>query len=215
MNAYYIKGDILLLTLTTTVIIGTRRYRIMDTATRIFYYLSVLTLLGEALAYYAAYKYANNLPVYNIFNILELFLISLYFNYSIASFRKKKVGILLGIAGIIIGVVNNFFIQSVNSITSYFLLYQAWAIIIMGIIALSAFMKDDDTRQIKKEVHFWLPVILIFSYCFTYLLFTLVSFYSKDVPTGVSLSLFLISIITNLSIATVFFFYPKMNADVR
>ncbi len=215
MNPFYLKGAILLLVLSIAVVTGSLNYRSMDIGTKIFYYLTILGLVSESLAYYAAFRYTDNLPVYNISSIIELFLLCLYFNYTIAIFRKRNLGWIIAVFSLIAGIINNFFIQSLYGITTNFLFYQAFVTITLSMISLSTFIKMDDPRQAKKEVHFWLPVILIFSWSFTYLLFSLIAFYEKNVPAGVVLLLFLVSISTNMAIGLVFFFYPKLNAHVR
>jgi len=217
MNAYYLKSTILIFTAFLPVIIGLFRYRIMDPGARIFFYLCVLSLTVESLAYYMAFRYHNNLVVYNLSSIIELFLISVYFNYTIESFRKRNIGLIIGLIGVIVGVVNNFFIQSIYRITYLFLFYQSLVIITMSIISLAAFLKPDDSRQIKNEVHFWLPVILIFFWSLSYLFFSVINFYSvrlKVVAPEIILILFLIGVLTNIAIATIFFLYPKMNHHV-
>lgn len=217
MHTYIIKSGILIFSLALPVGIGTYRYRILDKGTKIFYALSILSLVTECLGNYMAVRYKNNLLVYNISSIVEVFLVSLYFNYTISSFRKRNLGWVIGFISVTIGIANNFFIQTVYSITHYFLFYQALITIILSFAYLSTFLNPDDTREVKKEVHFWFPLVLIFSWSATYLLFTLISFYSvklKTVAPAVILALFLISILTNLSIAAIFFFYPKMRTNV-
>jgi len=218
MSFYYIKHFVMILTTALPVAVGIYRYRAFDMGSKIFYYSSILCMIAESLAFYAAVYFHNNLVVYNIANIIELFTISVYFNYTIRYFRRKNIGLIIGVSGLIIGVVNNFFIQSIYGITDYFLSYQALVTIAMSIVSLSTFLKPNDKREAKKEVHFWLPVILIFSWIFSYLLFTLIAFFSerlKQAASGVLPSLFLICVVTNLSTAAVFFLYPKMHAHVR
>jgi len=217
MDIYYLKSNILIITAFLPVIIGVFRYRAMDLGTKIFFYLSVLGLVVESLAYYMAFRYHNNLIAYNLSNIIELFLISVYFNYTIESFRKRNIGLIIGLVGVIAGIVNNFFIQSIYGITHFFLFYQSLVIITLSITSLAAFLKPEDSRQIKNEVHFWLPVILIFSWSLSYLFFSVINFYSvklKVVAPEVILALFLIGVLTNIAVAIIFFLYPKMNHHV-
>ena len=215
MDIYYIKGNILILSVIAPVVIGTYRYRSLDTGSRIFFYLAFLCMVAESLAYYTAVRFNNNLAVYNTSNIIELFLACLYINYSSAVFRRRNIGWIVAVCSLIIGIVNNFFIQSLNVITTNFLLYQAFVTIILSAISLSAFIRTDDPRHAKNEVHFWFPVILIFSWGFTYLLFGLEEFYGKSVPTGIEWTLFFVSIAANTATGLVFFYYPKMAAHVR
>jgi len=217
MDNFYVKGNIILLTAFLPVLFGLLRYRVLDRGSRIFFYISVLGLVTESLAYYMAHKYRDNLVVYNLSNIFELFMVCLYFNYTIKSFGKRHIGWIIGIIAVLVGFINDFYIQSIHGITDVFLLFHALVAISLSIFSLLSFMQPDDTRQVKQEVHFWFPVIQIFSWSFTYLLFSLIGFYAARLKTTapqVILALFLVDVITNLAIATIFILYPKMRAHV-
>jgi len=177
---------------------------------------ALCSFLEESLAYYWALRYNRNTVVYNITNIIEIFIVSLYFNYAISFFRKRNIGIIIGAFSVAFGIINNFFIQSPNSITNYFLFYQALVTIAMCIILLSTFMVHSYTGNVKKEVHFWLAVILMFCWSFCYLVFTLMKYYTTTaIGTIAVVTLTVVGIITNLSIAVIFYLYPKMNTYVR
>jgi len=215
MDNYYIRTNILIVTAAIPVIFGTYHYRKLDIGTKIFFYLAVFSFIDESVAYYSALHYHNNMFIYNIANIIEVFIVSLYFNATIKFFKERNFGIIIGILSVIFGIINNFFIQSPNGITNYFLFFQALITIAMSIFSLSMFMIHG-SGNVKKEVHFWFPAILMFSWSSVYLLFTLVKYYKKGpVVDFAVLALFAVSVITNLAIAVVFWFYPKMYAYER
>ncbi len=213
MDAYYLKSDFLILTLALPVIIGASRFRLLDKGSKIIFYITVLCLVSESLAYLMAVKYRNNMVVYNLNNLLEVFLTCFYFNIIIDRFRKKNIGRLIGIFSLVVWTINILFFQSINSIISYFLFYQALVTVAMSLTALSTFLKPGDRRELKKEVHFWFPVILIFCWSMTYLLFSLVKFYSsrlREEAPEVIMALYVVSIVTNMAFAFVFYYYPKL-----
>jgi hypothetical protein len=216
MNTYYLRTNLMIATAAIAVGAGIYRYSKFDRATKLFFYFAVCSFLEESLAYYWALRYNRNTVVYNITNIIEIFIVSLYFNYAISFFRKRNIGIIIGAFSVAFGIINNFFIQSPNSITNYFLFYQALVTIAMCIILLSTFMVHSYTGNVKKEVHFWLAVILMFCWSFCYLVFTLMKYYTTTaIGTIAVVTLTVVGIITNLSIAVIFYLYPKMNTYVR
>src|ERR1044072_8325350 len=83
-----------------------------------------LTLANELVAYFAAKKFGNNLIVYHSFSPIQFFVVALYFNYNIPEFKKYNLGIYIGIAGIILGFINTFFIQGVNVFNSFYVLFE-------------------------------------------------------------------------------------------
>lgn len=205
----------MILSLSLPVAAGSKHYRIMDKGTRIFFWFSALSLIVEVAAYYCAIRFKNNLPVYNVSNIVELALLLIYFNETVAPLRRRRIGILFAGFSLLVGVLNLLFVQSVFTVTSYFLDYQSLVVVIFCIISLSSFLRTGDQREPRHEVHFWLPVILMISCCLNYLMFTLIRYYEdtiKTVPTDIILTLLVVDIVNSLAIATVYFNYPKLKA---
>ena len=66
MDIYYIKSNLLVISAALPAIIGIARYKGFDRGSQIFFYLSVLSLVSESAAYYAAVHYRNSLVVYNV-----------------------------------------------------------------------------------------------------------------------------------------------------
>jgi hypothetical protein len=172
----------------------------------------------ESAAFFAAVRWRNNLVVYNIGNIAELFIISLYFNYTLASFYRRKIGIIIGCACVVIGILNDSYIETWRSITHFFLLFEALTVIAMSLTAVTAYLRPSYTGRLTKEVHFWIPVSFLFFWTLSYLLFALLDFYSARLQTvapELSVALPFVAIITNITIAVILFRYPKMYAHVR
>ncbi|HVX01217.1 MAG TPA: hypothetical protein VHA52_12405, partial [Candidatus Babeliaceae bacterium] len=212
---YYIKNDLLVGTLLVSVLIGAIRFRKLDAGSRVFLLLCIFWFCDESLAYYSAIKFHNNLLVYNIGDLIEIFLICVYFNFTIPSFRKKKIGIIIGIISIVVGIANNALIQSVHTVSNYFLMYEAALSIILSMISLSSFLNIEDKRRPLREVHFWIPTLLMFSWSLIFLLFTIIAFYGNHEPKAVTFMLFLVNLFTNVSCIGIFLFYPKLYAHVR
>lgn len=218
MMSWYYIDDINLITSTLLpVIAGAVRYKILDKGSRIFFYWTVANFLVESVACLAAVCWHNNLVVYNIGNIIELFIIAIYFNYTVKAFRRRNIGIYIGIGCVAAGILNDTFLESWTSIDHFFLLLEALTVITMSMTAILAYFNFSYNGKLTNEVHFWFRVTLIFFWGISYFLFTLVDYYSTRLHTvapALIVALPLVAILTNLAIATVFFLYPKLHVYV-
>jgi len=97
---YYLALLISLFSSGLPVLFAIPRYRLLDKASKIIFLLLALAFVTECTAAIVAQHLHNNMSVYNISNLGQVFLISLYFNYCIYDFKKYNVGILIGILSI-------------------------------------------------------------------------------------------------------------------
>ena len=205
----YLCDLMLLLAMISSII----RFKEADTSSRLLCYLLCLSFLTEALAYFAAKRFHNNIPVYTVFSLFELMLTSLYFNYCIDIFYKYRIGVYIGIVGFILGVLNIIFLQSISRINSNFLFFEGIVIIAMAFTLFARLVMKHDTLRIKAYHHFWFAVILTFYWCsnfFNLSLYQQIIFAHKPIALLLNMLNFIVNIITYLSIAIVFLLYPKM-----
>lgn len=148
---------------------GIYRFNRLDTPAKILAVLVCCALINESAAYYLARKYHNNLPLYAIYCLMEFGLLCLYFNKVIDVFIKKNIGIYIAIAGILLGIINLVFIQSLNSLNSYFLFFEGLSVIGMSLFAFFRLLLKNDDLRLYKYPHFWFISILIFFWCTTFL----------------------------------------------
>lgn len=153
---------------------GIYKLKYKDKASRILVGLLCLTLVSEFTAYWAAVKFQNNMFVYHFFAPVQLIIIGIYFDNIDCFKRKQKIGLLIGMLGAIIAVVNTVFFQPLKTLNSNFLLFEG--LIIMG-LALYSFQRilTDEKLDIYKYRHFWMIVILIFFWSVTYTTWSLYS----------------------------------------
>lgn len=191
------------------------RYKHVDKASKIICWLIWLGLITESIGYYAAKMYRNNYPVFNIAFFVEFTLMSLYFGYSNEILRKKKMGIYIALSGIALGLINTFSFQPLSTtLNSHFLFLEC--LVVMSLAALSfhhLLVECDENMKLQRMPHFWFPCILLFYQCAT---LSTWGMYDKlgnsDIEKAAALdvSVLSINIITYLSYAAVFAFYPKM-----
>lgn len=150
-----------------TFIISLSRFRILDRAAKILCINFGLSLLAEALALYAAYRYHNNMPVYAIYNIVEMVLVCLYFNYS-TGLQKNNIGIILAAFSVVIGVLNLSFYQPLDTLNNNFIYYEGILIIAMCMYAMVEELRKSEKKVTPLGVHFFVAAI--------YMIFWMISF---------------------------------------
>lgn len=150
--------------------------------------------------------------LYGGYSILEFFLLTLYFNYTIDIFKKKRIGFFIGIAGVILGLLNLLFLQSPNTINSYFFLFEALIVIGMSLFAFFRMLLKNDSLNLYKYPHFWLTSILLFFWNVTFFSWGLYYFTMefRQVAWTINATLMIAGSVTYFSLGLVFLLYPKM-----
>ena len=147
------------------------RYR--DTASKILLVLLCLTLASELASHLAAIRYQNNMFVYHFFAPVQLIIIGLYFD-SINNNKRSRIGMLVGVLGIAVAIVNNLFFQSIKVLNSNFLLFEGLMIMTLALFSFQRILSNDSV-DIFRYKHFWVIVVLIFFWSITYTAFALYS----------------------------------------
>jgi len=210
---YNIVNFIYLLSLLFASICSVYRFKCLDIASKILAVLVCCALINESAAYYLAIKYHNNLPIYAVYGFVEFGLLCLYFNNTIDVFIEKNIGIYIGIGGIILGIINLIFIQHLNSLNSYFLLFEGLCVIGMSLFAFFRLLLKQDSLHLYKYPHFWFIGILIFFWSITFLTWGLYDYINLKLhyaASKINLALAIVSAITYCSLASIFLLYPKM-----
>ena len=189
------------------------RFNKIDAASKILTVLICCAFINESAASYLAKRYHNNLPLYAIYSFVEYGFLCLYFNNVIDVFIKKNIGIYIGIVGIILGIGNLIFVQHLNSINSYFLLFEGLSVIGMSLFAFFRLLLKNDSLNLYKYHHFWFISILVFFWCVTFLswgLYYYINMELKQSALKVNAALAIVSAITYNCFGCIFLLYPKM-----
>lgn len=191
----------------------------LDKATRIIGILVWLGLTTEILGFLAGKYYHNNMPVYNISAVLEWILTCLYFNYSVLSFTRKRVGWYFAAIVLLIGIVSWLSMGSLLKMNDRFIACEAAGIIGLSLYALYRLLLTDRFRlDLHRKVHFWIPLVFL-----VYQMGTLWSWvayqylWDNQGKKGEMLHLFLLgtNIVTYTAWTILFIAYPKfINAYV-
>lgn len=194
-----------------SLICGLLRIKRIDTASKYIIILLACTLVSEYLASLFTRKYNNNMPVYHVYAPVQLFIVCLYFNYSIGKFRQRHIGWYIGVASCIISILNTVFIQHMDTLNSHYLLFTGFVIISMSMYAFYEILENDDIG-VPNNPHFWFSFILLFFWSTTYVTWALYRILSKrmfELAFYVGNILLNISTLMYLGFGLVFIFYPK------
>ena len=192
------------------------RYRALDHASKIFAILVCTSALSEFIGYFFATKYHNNLPVYAVNSLLEFGIICLYFNNIIDLFIRNNIGIYIGGVGILWGVTNIVFLQGLNKVNSYFLVFEGLCIIGMCLFAYVRLLLHHDQLRLYKYPHFWFITILMIYWSMIFLTWSLYNYVCvryKEAGWIVSLSIVIVNMLNYISLGCVFILYPKMQKN--
>lgn len=188
-------------------------FRKMDLASKIVCVLIWMASLTEMLAWYSAKHFRNNLPVYNIFSFFELSLVSIYFNYSIDTFRKRNLGYYIAGIGTVLGVLNMIFLQPINTFNSNFMFVQCLCTVTMSLYSFYRLLLVSNNLYLQNNTHFWIPCVFVFYWCTTLFSWGMYDFFTgqlKEKAAILNICLLVVNIITYLAYATIFFLPSKI-----
>ncbi|WP_123985167.1 hypothetical protein [Taibaiella soli] len=194
-------------------VIGGYRYKQFDKPTKFFYFFICAACLTEIIGYISSMKWKGNMPIYSIYSLLEFGVLSLYFNFSIDSFKARNIGIYIAIGGILLGILNIIFLQPLNSYNSYYLFFEAIGIITMCLFSFFRMLLREEGLVLYTYPHFWFAAVLAFFWSITFLNWGLYDYFydhEKAKAWIVSISNISVNILTYATITGIFFLYPKM-----
>lgn len=183
----------------------------MDRSTKILVWYIGTTCLVEWLAVGATILYRNNLIIYHLYSIIQLFLISFYFNSVSKRFRKNNLMLSVGIVGIVIGILNSLFIQTPwKYLNTNFLMLESFVIIAMSLFTFYELLASDEV-DIGRNPVFWFSALFLVFWSFTFFHW-LIGLTMHDQATLIAYMIWSISVLIYSGFAVVFLSYRKMRA---
>lgn len=203
-----------LLSLLCSALVALARFRSVDIPTRIIAILLISGLLNEVIADRIAAIWGSNTVPYLLYNIVNLALTSMYFNYSVAIFRQKKAGYIVVIIGLVLGTLSSFYIKAPRLPDQYYLYLESILITGMSLFSLLAMLQGHNRFRLAMNPHFWISATILFNYTTTISSWGLLDIIAPDnseALTGISIGLLSANTITYSAFTLIFFFLPKMN----
>jgi len=188
------------------------RYKMVDKTTRYIFLWIWLGLLTEAAGYIAIRLFQTNLPVYSISSILEFIILCLYFNKSVPPLKERAIGLLLAVAGLLLGILNTIFLQPLQTVNSNFLFLECLVIVCLALYALYRMFVEPDLK-LWKETHFCFSCLIVFYECVSLwnwgIYGYIVQFYPEK-SMVLNISLIAGNLLVYLSCGILIYLYPKM-----
>jgi hypothetical protein len=206
---------LIILILITILVVGILRFNKLDLGSKILCILIAVCILNESISYYCAVKYHTNLLVYNIYDLVEFFLVCLYFNSTIDIFIKKKIGLFLGIIGLVVGLLTMYSIQPTKQINTYFIFFEGFCITGMSLYAFYKILLNNEQLQLTLYPHFWFTATLLMYWNISLANWGTYDLLRVKFPGIIGfLNSFIwsLDILCYMAFGTIFYLYPKMQA---
>ena len=158
-------------------LISMLRYAQLNTAQR---YLSVYfgtVMITEFFATVSGRALGDNLYIYNIANFLQLPMLCLYFNYSIQSLRKRRIGIWLAGLEVVLFALNLIYLEPITIFNKNPLLLHSVLMVFMGLSYLLELMGKEQTRRTQDIPGFWISIILTFYWLTAFVNYSLYNYF--------------------------------------
>lgn len=138
-------------------------------ADRFLLYLFPITYMVETLQLIRGSYNINNLRVYHIYAVFELFLYACYFNRVIPFLGKRNLGIWIGCTGLVIELILNGPLAKIFPVNSTFseailYTYESVVLIFFCILSYYSLFTQAIDYPVFKNVQFWISsLILLFN----------------------------------------------------
>lgn len=162
-----------------------RHFRKLTRGLKFIAVLLGYTIVTECIAAYMAYKYHQNLIVYHVYVPVSLGFIAFYYHYSFAELKKKGIGYIITVAGIIVALVNSLYLQPVPDFDSNATLFAGLCIIVLSLYCFYRIYADDSNMHFSRSAQFWLALLFLFYYCTTFLLFGFMQYFGAEKAFGI------------------------------
>lgn len=212
MPVHIILNYIAIAILLLAAAIGGLRYKQLDGAARIIFYVVCLGFLAEVAARAVAVWTGNNMAVYNIYSLAEYCLMCAYFHCSLPQLRRRGAGLIIAGAGLGLGILNTIFLQPITTLNSYFLYFEGIVVIGLSLFSFFCRLLVSDGQHLYRFMHFWLPVIFCAYWAITFFNWGLYSYFlvaQKEWLNVINNFIVVVSILCDLAIALVFWRLPK------
>ncbi len=158
------------ITLIGLAIIGIIKFPSAKLPIRVIIIYIIVTALSENIAFYTAVKYEYNLIVYHIYGPIQIFLLSLFYNNIIKTFKKNNAGIIIGIIGVIASILNSLFLQPPKDfLNTNFLVFESIVIIGLSLYYFYDYLKQEINKKDIIPNEFYIACLLLVFSSFTLL----------------------------------------------
>lgn len=186
----------------------------MDKASKYLALFIVLTTIVEISALIIKLNNSHNTLLYNIFSVIQLSLVTLFFQSAIKVFQRNNIGWIVICVSFITWIINAIFFQDITKIlNTYFLFYESLCIVGMSLFFFYDSLLNDSHYSVLTPYYIFTSLLLLFwSVTFLYwiLFLNLYSIIPQEKNSWLNIFLRTISLITYLGFGLVFLFYKRL-----
>lgn len=198
---------------------GIAAFRKIGGPMRILIIYVIFCFIVESMAVFAAYRYQNNLLVYDIAGPFEMALTCLYFGKTISILDKRKLAVPLAILFFLLG-------NGINLLNWYSGLPQidmmpffGCATISLGLLQFWDILRQEQIQHWRSDTRFWVSAIFVCFYALTFFLFAIIEHFAVEQDNSkVRIFFYLLSsvaIFCNIAFIYVFRLHVKSVSHVR
>lgn len=207
---YYETEAIVYTIVSFAVLASLSKIKLLNKASLIVTMLLFCTLISEVAADINVRIEGFNTRVYNLFCPIQFLLTSIYFNYTIDTFKDANIGKYIGIVGCALGIIDYFFFEIPPFRNTIYLLIEGITIVGMSLYAFYRILLNDDDLRIITYPHFWFTTLFLCYWTCTTLFWGSYDYISDHMGNILGNILLIVNIITYLGFGTVFLLYRKM-----
>lgn len=148
-----------LILLLTANIICFSRWQMLSRADRVLSSLLAAAFLYESSSFVCVQIYGKNAFLSHFYSPLEFLLISLYFNYSLRTFRGWA-GIVTGLLGVVFSIINTVVWEPLSGSNFQFLLFESAAVIMYCLVAFHQVLKTESLSPYRFAM-FWIATCFV------------------------------------------------------
>jgi hypothetical protein len=193
---------------------GKRVWHLIDFPSKLILLWVIISLITEIIALFFVIILRNNFLVYNLFSLLSLLLLGLYFNKLITQFNNNYFKNIYSCVIILLWIGSIYYQKSFFTLNSPLMIIEGSVIMIFSILSIEKIVAIQSNQYFKltSSLHFWFAVIFLFYWCITILHWGLYKYFVLKVSWMHYLHWILsfAGIVVNFSIGSLFYLYPKL-----
>ena len=202
----FLLGQSILFPLVT----GLVRYRRISRTYRPFFLLIVIGCFTEIISYIVVKIFRNNMPVVNIYYLIEWLIIAWQFH--VWGFLRQKRRIFFGLLlfSVLFWATENLLFQGIMHVKPYFLFFYFFLTVMLSINEIN-FMITHQSRSLFRDPRFLICIGLIIYFLYMiiyYWAFEISKYGQPEMMVRINYFMAYVNVVTNVIYALAFLFIP-------
>lgn len=200
--------------LASICLVGIWKYGILDKGTKIVFVVICSCICCEGYSFVVGKENDDRLPVYHLYSLVEIILLTLYF-FTTIKLKKPVLFALLVVVYVAVAVVNVLYFQPLRSLNSNYITFNCLMAIPMSLYSLYKILIDDSIEKVQYHVHFWFWTSFLIYYSSSFFFWQFVGYFYRTNRQFYRLSLYMHSVLNIMTYSGIFLtmlLYPQKKA---